>query len=106
MKKIEVFTEFHHFNDFCHKLRKTEGVTGVTVINARGFGRGKPEYGEQILKDKTKIEIYCADEVADSIISTILDMTNARQKFKGKIYVMPVEDAVRISTGERGAGEV
>ena len=106
MKKIEVFTQFHHFNDLCYKLNCMEGVSGVTVLQAHGFGRGKPSYDERLLKQKSKLEIFCKDEIVENIISAILEMIDAVQQFKGKIYVLPVDDAIRISTGERGEDAV
>ena len=73
----------------------------MTVIGAKGFGRGGPD-GLRDFKAITKIEIFCNDEMAKKIVSTIRESAHTGLRSDGKIYVIPVDQACRISTGECG----
>jgi len=89
------------------------GVEGMTVSEVRGFGRQKghtelyrgAEYVVEFLP-KVKIEILVPDERAASIAKTIEDTARSGQIGDGKIFVLPVEEALRIRTGERGAAAI
>ena len=85
------------------------GVTGMTVTEVRGFGRQKghkelyrgAEYTVDFLP-KIKIEAAVDDEVAQRAVETIKSSAQTGKIGDGKIFVMPIEDAVRIRTGETG----
>lgn len=85
-----------------------QGVTGLTVSEVRGYGRqqGKTEVYrgteyEVRLLPKVKIEIACADESVDKIVSAISETANTGKIGDGKIFVSSLESAMRIRTGER-----
>jgi nitrogen regulatory protein PII len=88
---------------------KEAGITGLTATNVQGFGRQSghtetyrgAEYEVQMVP-KVRIEILVDDDLAPSVISTIEDTARTGSIGDGKIAVMPVEDVVRIRTGERG----
>jgi nitrogen regulatory protein PII len=85
------------------------GVTGMTVTDVRGSGRhgGHRESfrGHQYTIDlptKVKIEMVARDEDVEEIIETVLEHARTGEEGDGKIFVLPMEEAVRIRTEERG----
>ena len=89
------------------------GVRGITVTEVKGFGRQKghtelyrgAEYVVDFLP-KIKLEITLSDDMADKAVQAIVEAANTGRIGDGKIFVLPVEEAVRIRTGERGAEAV
>ena len=85
------------------------GVEGMTVIEAKGFGRQKghteiyrgSEYTIDFLP-KVIIEIVVSDDLTDKVIDAISKAAKTEKIGDGKIFVLPVEQAVRIRTGEQG----
>jgi nitrogen regulatory protein P-II 2 len=85
------------------------GIQGMTVTEVRGFGRQKghtelyrgAEYVVDFLP-KIKIEIAVKDEMVDKVIDAIVKAANTGRIGDGKIFVMPMEEVIRIRTGERG----
>lgn len=85
------------------------GVTGITVTEVKGFGRQKghtelyrgAEYVVDFLP-KVKLEIAVSDDMVDTVIDAITKAANTGKIGDGKIFVMPLEQAVRIRTGESG----
>jgi len=85
------------------------GVTGLTVSDVRGIGRQRGHRetyrGADYVIDlpaKVKIEMIVRDEDVEEIIETVLDHAWTGEIGDGKIFVMPIEDAIRIRTEERG----
>ena len=87
------------------------GVQGMTVIEAKGFGRQKghtelyrgAEYVVDFLP-KVELEVVVADDRVDAVVNAIADAAITGRIGDGKIFIIPVEDAIRIRTGERGDG--
>ena len=84
------------------------GIVGMTVSNARGFGRQKGQtqkYRGQTYKvdflQKIRLEIAVADERVDLAVKTITDAAYTGEIGDGKIFVLPVDAVYRIRTGER-----
>ena len=85
------------------------GVQGITVTEVQGFGRQRghtelyrgAEYRVDFLP-KTKLEILAPEEQVDDIIDAIMTAAHTGRIGDGKIFVLPVEDVVRIRTGEHG----
>ena len=109
MKEIKAYFKPHMLSKVTRALQKVEGVTGMSVIDVRGFGRGRaqgaPSRADEDLLDysrRMKIEIFCKDEKAEEIVSMIEKTAHTGLRGDGKIFITPVEMAVRISTGERG----
>lgn len=108
-KKINAYVKSHRLSEITLSLRKVEGLPGMSVTEVKGFGRhcdnedhehksGGPSEFESI----SKIEIFCLDDQVDVLVETIEKAARTGLCGDGKIYVLPVEQAVRISTGERG----
>ena len=85
------------------------GIEGMTVLEAKGFGRQKghteiyrgSEYTIDFLP-KVVVEVVVPDDLADKVIDTIVTAAKTEKIGDGKVFVLPVEQAVRIRTGEQG----
>ena len=103
MKKIEAFIKAHRLDDVSLALHRVETLGGMTMTDARGFGRGRgPKHDPSDFHRIVRIEVFCSDELAPTVVATIEKAAHTGLRGDGKVYVIPVEDAVRISTGERG----
>jgi nitrogen regulatory protein P-II 1 len=108
MKKIQVVIKPFKLDEVKEALTKV-GVEGMTVTEVRGFGRQKghtelyrgAEYVVDLLP-KCEVEIVVPDGRAPLVIETLLKAAHTGRIGDGKIFVMPVLEAVRIRTGERG----
>ena len=109
MKEIKAYIKPHKLSEVTLALHQLKGLTGMSVMDVRGFGhtRGTEAHHRTIddLEDylpHVKIEIICKDELVENIISTIEKAAHTGLHWDGKIYVSDVNNAIRISTGERG----
>lgn len=108
MKKIEAFVRHESFEPIRTELLE-KGFPSISIIEAKGSGRQKgivEQYrGSTVtvnVRPKLKLEIVVADEDKDVIVETILKHARTGEIGDGKIFVLPVEEAIRIRTGERG----
>ena len=108
MKKIEAIIKPFKLEEVKDALIKI-GIGGMTVSEVRGFGQQKGETeiyrGTEYVVDflpKIKIEVIVKDEDAEKVIETIANTARTGRVGDGKIFVIPVEDVIRIRTGERG----
>jgi nitrogen regulatory protein P-II 1 len=107
MKKIEAIIKPYKLDEVKDALTGM-GVIGMTVAEVRGFGRQKghtelyrgSEYTIDFLP-KIRIEIVVADAMVDKVVDTIAAAARTGEIGDGKVFVTPVEMAVRIRTGER-----
>lgn len=108
MKKIEAIIKPFKLDDVKEALQEV-GVQGLTVTEVKGFGRQKghtelyrgAEYVVDFLP-KVKIEMVLPDDQIDTAIEAIVGAARTEKIGDGKIFVMPVEQAIRIRTGETG----
>lgn len=101
MKKIECIIRSEKLKDLTGALKKI-GVGGMTVSEVRGFGAQKDRPGSFLFVHKAKIEIYAIDTQVKRIISTILMSCSLGEMGDGKIAVIPIDDCIRVRTGEKG----
>ena len=107
MKKIEAIIKPFKLDDVREALTDI-GITGMTVTEAKGFGRQKghtevyrgAEYAVDFLP-KVKIEMVLRDEQVEQAVDVIIETARSGKIGDGKIFILPVEEAVRIRTGER-----
>ena len=112
MRKIEAIIKPFKLDEVKEALNGI-GIQGMTVTEVKGFGRQKghtelyrgAEYVVDFLP-KIKLEITLSDDMADKAVQAIVEAANTGRIGDGKIFVLPVEEAVRIRTGERGAEAV
>ncbi len=112
MKKIEAIIKPFKLDEVKENLNAV-GVRGLTVSEVKGFGRQKghtelyrgAEYVVDFLP-KVKLEIIVQEEMVAKVVETIEKAARTGRIGDGKIFVTPVEDVVRIRTGERGEDAV
>ncbi|MBA4800377.1 MULTISPECIES: P-II family nitrogen regulator [Euryhalocaulis] len=108
MKKIEAVIKPFKLDEVKEALQEI-GVQGMTVTEAKGYGRQKghtelyrgAEYVIDFLP-KIKLEVVVDDDMAERVVDAIAAAARSGKIGDGKIFVSPVEDALRIRTGERG----
>ncbi len=108
MKLIEAIIKPFKLDDVREALTRV-GVEGLTVSEARGFGRQKghtelyrgAEYTVDLLP-KIKLQILVRDDATAEVVEAISKAASTGRIGDGKIFVAPVEDVIRIRTGERG----
>ncbi|MGB0497589.1 MAG: P-II family nitrogen regulator [Rubricella sp.] len=109
MKKIEAIIKPFKLDEVKEALQDV-GIQGLSVTEAKGFGRQKghtelyrgAEYVVDFLP-KVKVEVVVADDLLDPAIEAIVGAAKTGKIGDGKIFVIAVEQAVRIRTGEEGA---
>jgi len=112
MKKIEAVIKPFKLDDVKEALNEL-GVVGMTVTEVRGFGRQKghtelyrgSEYTIDFLP-KVKVEVVVGDTMVDKVVSVICKAAKTGSIGDGKVFVLPIGEAIRIRTGERGEAAV
>jgi nitrogen regulatory protein PII len=109
MKQIIAYIKPHKLSEVTLALHKVEDLTGLSVSDMRGFGRTRAkDTPDRIVNELVdyvphiKLEIVCHDGMVAEISSIIQTTAHTGLRGDGKIYVVPVETACRISTGETG----
>lgn len=113
MKMVIAYIKEHKLEDVTLALHKIDGLTGMSTANYKGFGRSRGGTdSEERVSDGfdfmpcIKIEIACSEYLVDKIVYEIKTHSHTGLRRDGKIYVLPVDDAVRISTGVSGEDAV
>jgi nitrogen regulatory protein PII len=108
MKKIEAIIKPFKLDDVKEALNEI-GIQGMTISEVKGYGRQKGHKeiyrGAEYVVDfipKIKIEIVVEDDWADKVLDTIKVSAFTGKLGDGKIFVLPVEQAIRVRTGETG----
>ena len=112
MKKIEAIIKPFKLDEVKNALHEV-GISGMTVSEVKGFGRQKghtevyrgAEYVIDFLP-KIKVEVVLDDAIAERAVQAIQDSARTDKIGDGKIFVLPVEQAIRIRTGEQGPDAV
>jgi nitrogen regulatory protein P-II 1 len=108
MKKVEAIVKPFKLEDVKEALAGI-GIQGMTITEVKGFGRQKghkelyrgAEYVVEFLP-KMKIEIVVPDDIVQQTVKAIVDAASTGRIGDGKIFIYPVDDAIRIRTGESG----
>jgi len=86
-----------------------EGLQGMTIYEVRGFGIHKEQLGQKVSRNylvefrpQVMIEIVIADESVEKVVKLLTTIAKTGRLGDGKVFILPVEEAVRIRTGERG----
>ncbi len=112
MKKIEAIIKPFKLDEVKEALQEI-GLQGITVTEARGFGRQKghtelyrgAEYVVDFLP-KVKIEVVIEDNMVDKVVEAIINAARTGRIGDGKIFIMPIDEVIRIRTGEKGADAI
>lgn len=111
LKKIECFIQPLKLDGLKDALINV-GVEGITMTDVSGFGRQRGyAQGEKPNKDvkflpKVKLEIVVDEEILDNVTKTIVKLAATGEFGSGKIFILPVEDAIRIRTKESGISAI
>jgi nitrogen regulatory protein P-II 1 len=108
MKKIEAIIKPFKLDDVKDALNGI-GIKGMTISEVKGYGRQKGHKeiyrGAEYIVDfipKAKLEIIVDSAQVDKVIDTIIQAAKTGKIGDGKIFVLPVEDVIRVRTGEKG----
>ena len=108
MRKVEAIIKPFKLDEVKEALNEI-GIQGITVSEVKGFGRQKGHTelyrGAEYVVDfipKIKLEIVIEASQAEQIVNTIRESANSNKIGDGKIFVLPVEEVVRVRTGEKG----
>jgi nitrogen regulatory protein P-II 1 len=109
VKKVEAIIKPFKLEEVKEAL-SNNGIKGLTVIEVKGFGRQRghkelyrgAEYEIEFLP-KVKLEIVVPDSELDTVIETIVSSACTGRLGDGKVFVTPIEEVIRIRTGERGS---
>jgi nitrogen regulatory protein P-II 1 len=108
MKYVLAFIPHDRLDALVDTLEETH-VHGLTVSEARGFGQehdpGHPDHRDHPgidLVRKLRIEIVCRDDEAETLLESLARLQPAGRHGAGKVFVLKVEEALRLQTGERG----
>ena len=112
MKKVEAVIKPFKLDDVKEALTQL-GVFGMTVTEVRGFGRQKghtelyrgSEYTIDFLP-KVKIEVVVPNDLVDKVVSAIASAAKTGSIGDGKVFVLPIGEAIRIRTGEKGESAI
>jgi len=112
MRKIEAIIKPFKLDEVKEALHGI-GIQGMTISEVKGFGRQKghtelyrgAEYVVDFLP-KIKLEVAVTDELVEKVIDAIAQAASTGRIGDGKIFVLPLEEAIRIRTGERGPDAV
>ncbi|MGH2361995.1 MAG: P-II family nitrogen regulator [bacterium] len=112
MKQIEAIIKPFKLDEVKDALTKV-GIQGMTITEVKGFGRQKghtelyrgAEYSVDFLP-KVKIQILVPDDKAQQVVEAIVKTARTGKIGDGKIFIVPVEEVIRIRTGEKGADAI
>lgn len=112
MKKVEAIIRPGRLEDLHSELQEA-GYAGITVSEVRGYGRQKghkeiyrgSEYNLEFVP-KVKVELVCTDETVEKAIEIIISKSKTGKIGDGKIFVISVEDVIRIRTEESGESAI
>ena len=112
MKKIDAIIKPFKLDEVKNALHDI-GVQGMTVTEVKGFGRQKgivevyrgAEYHIQFIP-KVKLEIVVNDDIVEQVVQIIQEKAQTGEIGDGKIFISPIEETIRIRTGERGEGAI
>jgi len=112
MKKVEAIIKPFKLDEVREALGSA-GIQGMTITEVKGFGRQKghselyrgAEYVVDFLP-KVKVEVVCTDEDVHQVVEAIEQAARTGRIGDGKIFVFPVEEVIRVRTGERGSSAI
>lgn len=113
MKEIKAIIRSSKFWDVTVELQKIEELPGVTVSEIKGFGKSRAKnakdkivYEMVDLIPRIKLEVVVNDEMVDEVVNAIQKYSHTGNTGDGKIFVVNVEEVVKIRTNERGENAI
>jgi nitrogen regulatory protein P-II 1 len=113
MKEIKAIIRPVKLLEVTEELHKIEGLPGVTVSEIKGFGKSRARNAKDRIVyemvefvSRIKLEVVVRDEMAVDVVNAIQKVAHTGNTGDGKIFVIPVEDVVKIRTNERGSDAI
>ena len=110
MKEIRAYIQPFMLSKVTRALQRIAGFPGLSVMEIQGFGRGKVRVpGDKIIREfvpKVRLEVVVKDELVEEVVRTIEKAAHTGNPGDGVIFVLTVEQAVRIRTGERDTAAI
>ena len=100
MKQVKAFLKPQRLDDVEAELRKIEGLPGLAITRVEGFGRGIE--GRRSISEKIEIQVVVPDSLVPAVTEAIKNGAYTGQRGDGKIFIIQVDNAIRIRTGEEG----
>ena len=108
MKMVVAVVQDHMAQQVVDALHRIPDVTGATFSAVRGFGRGRRRDDDDSVEDligtlpRTRVEVVARDGVVPAVVAAIRSAAHTGKRGDGKVFVLPVETALRISNGDTG----
>jgi len=109
MKEIKAIIRPFKLDDVITALHKIDGLPGLTISNIKGFGKSKAKYAKDAIKEglhdvveRVKLEIVVHDDMVGVVVDTIQKIAHTGNTGDGKIFIMDVDNTIKIRTNERG----
>lgn len=109
MKEVKAIIKPFKLSHVLNALAQIEGLPGCTVSEVRGFGKGRFRHAPEKITDglvacveRVKLEIMVRDDQVDAVVACIEENAHTGATGDGKIFVIDIEQTVKIRTGERG----
>jgi len=109
MKEIKAIIRPFKLDDVITALHKIDGLPGLTISNIKGFGKSKAKNAKDAIKEglhdvveRVKLEMVVHDDMVDVVVDTIQKIAHTGNTGDGKIFVMDVDNTIKIRTNERG----
>lgn len=113
MKQVVAFIRPSKEDAVCQALHGITGVSGASFTDIRGFGRGRHDRSRRDLDEavvgslpQLRVDVMVTAAGVDQVVKAIVDHAHTGNRGDGKVYVVPLESAVRISTRESGPSAV
>ena len=113
MKQIKAIIRTHILDDVLRSIGTIEGLPGVMISEIRGFGKSKDRKSPEKTSDgvfmyveRTKLEVVVDDSRVEEVLSAIHKAAHTGNTGDGKVFVIPVDECLKIRTGERGEAAV
>ncbi len=109
MKEIKAIIRPFKLDDVITALHKIDGLPGLTISNIKGFGKSKAKNAKDAIKEglhdvveRVKLEIVVHDDMVGVVVDTIQKIAHTGNTGDGKIFIMDVDNTIKIRTNERG----
>ena len=109
MKEIKAIIRPSKLLEVTEELHEIDGLPGVSVVEIKGFGKGRARYAkDKIVYEmvefipRIQLEVVVDDEMVDEVVNVIQKYAHTGNTGDGKIFVCPVDNGIRISTNDEG----
>ncbi|AFN73821.1 nitrogen regulatory protein P-II [Melioribacter roseus P3M-2] len=113
MKEIKAIIKPFKLDDVITELHKIEGLPGITISEIKGFGKSKAKNSTDPVREgihefvkKVKLELVVPDNLVENVVNTIQQTAHTGNIGDGKIFIIDVEEVVKIRTNERGESAI